>query len=92
MDLKDIQSLLGLNPEFAGKVEQVLKDVRAGKLPAFVDPSKARQQRLADMRERLKGLQAAREESVRRFDADIKEQADAIARLEKENGSPAVIN
>ena len=92
MDLKDIQGLLGLNPEFAGKVQRALEDVRAGKLPDFIDPSRGRQERLAGMRERLKGLQSAREESLQRFDADIHEQEDAIARLEAENGSPVRVN
>jgi hypothetical protein len=89
MDLKDLQSLVGLNPEFAIKVQRALETVRAGKLPEFVDPSKHRETMLADMRERLRGLRAAREESALRFEESIRAQEDAIARLEQEIGAPA---
>lgn len=90
MELKDIESLLGLglDPGFARKVEGALREVRAGKLPEFIDPSKQRQKLLSDMRERLGSLRSEREESIRRFDVAIRTQEDAITSLENETATP----
>jgi hypothetical protein len=88
MELKDLEPLLRLNPKLASRVQGVLDELRAGKLPDFVTLSDRREELLAGMRERVQALRAARDDSLRRHEVAIREQEETIAKLEQEIGAP----